>query len=268
MKEESNILSELVKAKENIKRKYIALKTGEANVQQLMAQTFKPIIDPLTKISNTHDLSNKKNKKTTNNQENELTNSIDSYINKNNKTNDSNNDDIDYQQQIENWFQSLDIDRTYGPKKHENGDITLGNKEIKFIKNAIFIGDSIHPSTSGLIQLLFMKNPLIYTDNDLKTYKSILVQTSAHLTLDGVTIKKRGNKYYNIISKLFPSGGELFMKLQKNNLVYWNDPNELVVRLRLLLASKEAGNTSVSNEILSIFEELLEAGLIKRIPNV
>ena len=58
------------------------------------------------------------------------------------------------------------------------------------------------------------------------------------------------------------------MKLQKNNLVYWNDPNELVVRLRLLLASKEAGNTSVSNEILSIFEELLEAGLIKRIPNV
>jgi len=63
MKEESNILSELVKAKENIKRKYIALKTGEDNVQQFMAQTFKPIIDPLTKISNTHDLSNKKIKR-------------------------------------------------------------------------------------------------------------------------------------------------------------------------------------------------------------
>ncbi|KAF0719455.1 Integrase catalytic domain-containing protein [Aphis craccivora] len=39
-------------------------------------------------------------------------------------------------------------------------------------------------------------------------------------------------------------------------LVYWNDPNELVERLKLLLASKAAGNTGVSNEILSIFEEL------------
>ena len=58
------------------------------------------------------------------------------------------------------------------------------------------------------------------------------------------------------------------MKVQRNNLVYWDDPNELVDRLRLLLASKSAGNTGVSNEIISIFEELREAGLIKRIPNV
>jgi len=58
------------------------------------------------------------------------------------------------------------------------------------------------------------------------------------------------------------------MKVQRNNLVYWDNPNELVDRLRLLVASKSAGNTGVSNEIISIFEELLEAGLIKRISNV
>jgi len=67
---------------------------------------------------------------------------------------------------------------------------------------------------------------------------------------------------------LFASGSGISVKLQKHNLVYWNDPNELVSRLRLLLASQAAGNTGVSNEILSIYEELLEAGLIKRIPNV
>jgi ABC-type ATPase involved in cell division len=50
--------------------------------------------------------------------------------------------------------------------------------------------------------------------------------------------------------------------------VYWNDPNELVDRLRLLLASQSAGNTGVSNEILSIFEELYESGITKKIPNV
>lgn len=33
-----------------------------------------------------------------------------------------------YQRGIENWFQSLDIDKTFGPKKLANGDITLGDK--------------------------------------------------------------------------------------------------------------------------------------------
>lgn len=31
--------------------------------------------------------------------------------------------------------------------------------------------------------------------------------------------------------------------------IYWNDANEIVNRLRLLYASKFAGNTSVDNEI-------------------
>ena len=44
--------------------------------------------------------------------------------------------------------------------------------------------------------------------------------------------------------------------------VYWDDPNELVDRLRLLLASQAAGNPSHNNEIISIIEELWEAGII------
>jgi regulator of PEP synthase PpsR (kinase-PPPase family) len=96
------ILDELVKAKENIKRKYIELKTGEANVQQLFSQTFKPIIDPLTKLSDTtQSASNEKNNKESNFNEN-------------------------YQQEIENWFHSADFDKTYGPKKLSDGNIILG----------------------------------------------------------------------------------------------------------------------------------------------
>ncbi len=264
MKEESNILEELVRAKESIKRKYTTLKTGEANVQQLMTQTFKPIIDPLTKISNTRDLYNNQTRKEDVRIDSEIIN-----------TNESNNYD-NYQLEIENWFQSKDIDKTFGPKKIVNNDITLGDKEVKFARNVIIIDETTYPTTSGLIQLLFLKNPLVYTDNDLKIYKSILIQTSAHLTSGGLKIRNTTcKKYKNIISKLFPTsggggggGGGLSMKLQKNNLVYWDNPNELVDRLRLLLASKSAGNTGVSNEIISIFEELREVGLIKRIPNV
>ncbi|KYM98255.1 hypothetical protein ALC62_11042 [Cyphomyrmex costatus] len=44
--------------------------------------------------------------------------------------------------------------------------------------------------------------------------------------------------------------------------VHWDDPNKLVDRLRLLDASQRAGNTAHGNEMLSIIEELREAGLI------
>jgi hypothetical protein len=243
MKDEGSILDELVKAKENIKRKYIALKTGEANAQQLMSQTFKPIIDPLNKISNTTRTPSVK------------------------KNNDESSLNDNYQQEIENWFNSVDLDKIYGPRKISDGDIILGKKEVKFIENSILIDGTTYPSTSGIIQLLFLKNPLIYSDNDLEVYKSILKQTSAHLTIDGKKIKKSGFKYKDI-RRLFPSGGRLSMKLQKNNLVYWDNPNELVDRLRLLLASKVAGNTGVSNEIISVFDELREVEQIKRIPDV
>jgi len=90
MKDGSNILEELVKAKESIKRKYSTLKTGEANVQQLMAQTFKPIIDPLTKISNTRDLY-------TNQTEKE-----DKHVGPDSEIININEEN--YQRGIENWF--------------------------------------------------------------------------------------------------------------------------------------------------------------------
>lgn len=43
---------------------------------------------------------------------------------------------------------------------------------------------------------------------------------------------------------------------------YWDDPNELCKRLRLLIASQNAGNTNHTQEINSIIEELSERGII------
>jgi len=49
----------------------------------------------------------------------------------------------------------------------------------------------------------------------------------------------------------------------KIDYVHWDDPNELVDRLRLLEASRQVGHIVHDNEILSIIEELRKAGLIK-----
>ena len=42
--------------------------------------------------------------------------------------------------------------------------------------------------------------------------------------------------------------------------MYWNDSNELVDRLRLLIAEQSAGNKALTNKIHSIIEELREDG--------
>jgi len=175
------------------------------------------------------------------------------------------------------WTKSQ-LDRIYGPKQLINNIFQLGNKEIQFIDNVIHIGgDSrTYPVTGGLIDLLFMKTPESrkYTQADLNTYKLILFQTSAHRTSNGERIRKSGGIKYKIISNLFSeknniiTGAGINMRLQKHNIIYWNKPNELVDRLRLLYSSLAAGNTGVRNEIISICEELVEARILKKIPNV
>lgn len=59
-------------------------------------------------------------------------------------------------------------------------------------------------------------------------------------------------KYRHVIAKLFPKelygGRGLYSKVVSSpDVVYWDDPNELVNRLKLLVASTEAGNTSHKN---------------------
>lgn len=253
MDDDSTVLNELVIAKKNIKRKLEALKRGEADIQSYVSQTFKPIIEPLNKLHN---------KLPTPQTDGAHNDGISNTMEDERQTNEASGI------QIRNFhtLEEEEKDKIYGPKKYSNGVIKLGREEVTFKNNTINIKDLSYPLTPGLVELLFSRYPMQYTDNDLKTYKLILIQTSAHLTQDGTKIKKAGTKYKQIIIKLFPTG--MGVKLQTHNLVYWNDPNELVDRLRLLLASQTAGNTGVSNEILSIFEELYESGITKKIPNV
>lgn len=53
------------------------------------------------------------------------------------------------------------------------------------------------------------------------------------------------------------------IKNSAGTYTYWNDPNELVQRLRLLISSTSAGHNGHQNEISSIIEELREANIIE-----
>lgn len=50
--------------------------------------------------------------------------------------------------------------------------------------------------------------------------------------------------------------------LPNTQIIYYDNPNELVTRLALLMSSQHAGNTGLNNEVISIVEELRERKII------
>lgn len=136
--------------------------------------------------------------------------------------------------------------------------------------------------TAGISELLLKKKPnlSLVTEKDKLVYKHMLSITNVHkrdFEPNGQLKGDRSIKYREIIKPLFselsdsdsfvPKSGGSIPKLKKYNpntdLIYWDDPNELIDRLKILVASREAGNSNHDNEILAIIEELREAGIIK-----
>lgn len=128
-------------------------------------------------------------------------------------------------------------------------------------------------STEGLLELIFKKDPNTskVSDEDVVTYGEILDLTNAarrEYSPHGRVKSNNSIKYKTIIGPLFYGKkvaiGRGFVTYgpKSTQYAYWNDPNELVDRLVLLIASRKSGNTSHDLEIASIEEELRESGII------
>ena len=129
---------------------------------------------------------------------------------------------------------------------------------------------------------MFRKNPdeKVVTDSDVKNYQQIALKTNLlkkkfkpNNTWKTVNFNRKYTKYLKEINLGEPKLSDLkgrglptFMiaKSQESPLdyKYWDDPNELVDRLRLLVAERSAGNNNHDNEIMAIIEELREAKVI------
>lgn len=162
-------------------------------------------------------------------------------------------------------------DTQFGVRRRGDA-LFIGKYKVKFNETTIKIRSQNFPITVGLLDLLFYKKPPTgYTKADLQQYKNILLLTNAHKKYfeKNQPIRKlvKGYKYKNIISPLFKSGSGIetdYMTVNSNKIdyTYWDDVNELVDRLRLLVSSSSVGHTGHNNEIISIIEELREANII------
>lgn len=176
------------------------------------------------------------------------------------------------------------FDFTYGVRYDiDSNELKIGNSPIQLDGKDLIIGGLTYKGTPGLYELLFKKHPVGFTGGDRITYLNIVKRTNAHRINFSAEGRIKGNgsyKYKHIISALNTQaptprksqttslrrrlGYGMLMEASDSPIdyVHWDDPNELVERLRLLVASQTAGHTGHTNEIASIIEELRESKII------
>ena len=106
------------------------------------------------------------------------------------------------------------------------------------------------------------KKPKYFTEDDYKNYTRLMLKTNAlHRNYDPKNPYPRASDSdkWNLIRLIWARRGEYE---EKGVVVIPSDPNALLERLDLLLASQEAGHTGVGNELVSICDELKRQGVL------
>ena len=156
-------------------------------------------------------------------------------------------------------------DETFGIRR-EKGHHYIGNKHVIIKDDDIIIEETGERfrGTPGLWGLITSKNPdkdgIDWSEEDYASYKYLMLKTNVLHRGDNPNNPNPkasgGYKWVNILSPIW------FSKKPKKEyegygvVVIPSDPNALLERLDLLLASQEAGHTGVRNELVSICDEL------------
>ena len=184
-------------------------------------------------------------------------------------------------------------DTTFGIRKEKDHHY-IGNKHVIVHDNDIIIakdGDRFK-GTNGLWELITLRELVDFDKEDKDEYERLMVKTNAlHREYDPSNPRPRGSmgkKWKNILGPIwykkqgFSEEDALRMTKDKNYrkrilkkmhkikyeyegeevVVIPSDPNALLERLDLLLASQEAGHTGVGNELVSICDELKRQGVL------
>ena len=181
-------------------------------------------------------------------------------------------------------FTKKDIDKFYGIYA-EDGKFKIGDKFITIEKDNIIINDIPFIGTPGLWELVTLKNPEKYVEDDLKKYRKLVILTNTAYQNNNPDQNKprssKSNKWKYLIKPIW----EAIKKQKEDENEYQefeepedgnpqpgtsgeglkilpSDPNALINRFDLLFSSKKAGHTGVRNEIVSILDELKRQGVI------
>lgn len=305
---EAKYLKEIVKLSDIVRQKYRESKMGASETEQILQETFKPIVTPLkTLVSETRTNRRKpkedKNKfgfvgKDERGKEEEIEDEVfetpkrkaPKFLKK--EVQFTSTPEPTIEDYVENALQTVEgvqgireylnklghiaakyiglyitgdpkIDKTRMSIRNTGRELMIGNSKVEIDNNDLIIGGKEYEGSEGLYELLFMKNPdeAKLKDRDIENYKDILDKTSATRRAFSADLQRQGTKGHKYRKFYLGKAYKDYVKARPN-FVYFDDINELVDRLKLLVASKDAGHTDHENEILSIIEELKEADII------
>ena len=272
------IVAEFLKTKKNIQQNFLNEKLGDIGLQQELTKFYKPIVDSQSTISKEQKALLSTiidNSTATSTALQALPASISSSLKAiqfpqypsiqayeaptedDIKTLELGEIAAAYLQQYTANKKSTDT--TFGIRS-EDRIFYIGDTPITIQDDNITVAGKTYDGTLGLWELLTMAKPTksIYEDNDLKDYAEILVATNAmrHENNPNKPKSSRSEKWLKIIKPIWEA------KIGKGVVVLPQAPNALVEMLSLRIASFQAGNTGVRNEIVGICEELLRQGVI------
>ena len=156
-------------------------------------------------------------------------------------------------------------DKTFGINKID-GHHHIGDTHVIIHKNNIIIDNEKFTGTPGLWDLVMLKDPPEkgYSERDYKNYARILIKT--HVLHQGnnpnnpYPKSSKSYKWNRFLKHIWEYKGAEFEG--EGVFIMPSDPNALLERLDLLLASQEAGHTGVGNELVSICDELKRQGVL------
>ena len=148
-----------------------------------------------------------------------------------------------------------EADRTFG-LYDKNKKFYIGNKLAIIVDNDLIVGKDEYEGTPGLWELIVSREPKDFTNNDYQNYAKLMVKSNAlRAGNDPESRKPKSSKSYkwkNILKDIWDNR----LKYEGEGVtVIPSNPNALLERLDLLLASQAAGHTGVGNELTSICDE-------------
>ncbi|XP_065665675.1 uncharacterized protein LOC136087097 [Hydra vulgaris] len=272
------LVKEYIYLKKKVQQDNIAEKVGDYNLQMDLSKLYRPLIDSQSGINNS--ISNLKDQLalTFSNPEKDL---AILPLDKGSEVPEK-PDILNFGKIATNYL------RLYAKSKkstdpifgiHSKGaELYIGKKPITINNDDITVDGKKYDGTPGLWELVtkFKPNKEVYSKEDLRNYREILIKTDALTTDKGKVRSSRSEKYNELISPIWKDIRTPILSKRKleygtgvkrtriQTVILPSDPNALVEMLELRIAAWEAGNSSSRNEAVAISDELLRQGVLSK----
>ena len=266
------IVKEYLELKEKIRSNFLSERIGEQQLQTDLSKFYKPITE--TQKATTREIT--EGLKPIKEGIEKIPEAIQTIVEEEEEEEEHEEDRELVGDMAYFYLNSPNPDKDFGITK-KGKDHYIGKEHVIVKDNNIFLpklGEKFI-GTDGLWELLTSKNPQNFTDEDQDMYEDLMIMTNAlHRDNDENNPHPKGNhksyKWVNIIRPIWYRKKGVVYRFPKKKegyegegvVVIPSDPNALLERLDLLLASQEAGHTGVRNELVSICDELKRQGVL------